>query len=107
MSHVYEIEVFETESGRTPFIDWQSSLDNKAKATVAARIQRLKMGNLGDCKYLDDGVFELRIHLGPGFRIYFGMHGNKLVILLTGGDKKTQSRDIKKALEYWGQWESA
>lgn len=105
MSSGYALEIFETESEKRPFEDWFKELSAKPKAAVAARLARLKAGNLGDVKHLGDGLFEMRVHLSPGFRIYFGMQGNAIVILLCGGDKSTQKRDIKKAREYLDQWE--
>lgn len=65
------------------------------------RIDRLRLGNFGDCKSVGNGVYELRIRAGPGFRVYFGLERQKLVILLCGGDKSTQKKDIATAIEYW------
>jgi putative addiction module killer protein len=73
-------------------------LDINARARVLTRIERLSLGNSGDCKPVGEGVSELRIHYGPGYRVYFKKRGRLLVILLAGGDKRTQSRDIKTAL---------
>lgn len=72
----------------------------RAKARIAARIDRLKAGNLGDCESLRDGVSELRVHYGPGYRVYFGKVGQAVVLLLCGGDKRTQDADIDKAVDY-------
>ena len=69
------------------------------------RLDRLQGGNFGDCKPVGDGVQELRIHTGPGYLIYFGIHGTRLVILLLGGDKPTQSSDITKAKALWAEWQ--
>ena len=74
------------------------------RSKIAARILRFENGNLGDSKNVGDGVFEARIHFGPGYRIYFGMSGNKLIVLLIGGDKKTQTRDVRKAKLHWTDW---
>jgi putative addiction module killer protein len=71
--------------------------DNIARARIAKRVQRLTRGNFGDAKPVGDGVSELRIHHGPGYRVYFVQHGAVLVILLCGGDKSTQSADIRDA----------
>lgn len=65
------------------------------------RIARLRLGNLGDSKSVGQGVYELRVHFGPGYRIYYGLDGEKLVLLLCGGDKKTQKKDIEKAKAFW------
>ena len=70
------------------------------KARIAARVDRLKAGNLGDCKPLRDGVSELRVDYGPGYRVYFGVVGFQVILLLCGGDKRTQDADIDKAVDY-------
>lgn len=72
-----------------------------AKARIAMRINRLKSGNFGDCKPLDEGVWELRIDWGSGYRIYYAQAGQVLMLLLLGGDKRKQTTDIKQAKEYW------
>jgi len=82
------------------FRDWMRSLrDERAKARILARIQRATTGNLGDVKPVGSGVNELRIDHGPGYRVYFVRRGNALVVLLCGGDKSTQGRDIKRAIK--------
>lgn len=68
------------------------------------RIGRLRLGNFGDTKSLGTGVYELRIHFGPGYRIYYGLEGNKIVILLCAGDKSSQKKDIKKAVTFWEEY---
>ena len=84
---------------------WLSALrDRQAQAKVRIRIRRLESGAFGDCEPVGESVFELREHLGPGYRVYFGRHGRSVVILLCGGTKKTQDADIKKAKEYWLDW---
>ena len=81
------------------FVEWLDSLrDMRARARVLVRIERLAAGNPGDVKPVSEGVSELRIDYGPGYRVYFKKRGRGLVILLVGGDKNTQTRDIKKAL---------
>jgi len=80
------------------FTKWIQRLKDKAaKALIAARIRRISAGNFGDSKFLEDGIFELRIDYGPGYRVYFTQRGQEIVILLCGGDKSTQDRDIKAA----------
>jgi putative addiction module killer protein len=90
------IEVRQTET----YAEWFASLrDQKARARIDVRIRRLSLGNPGDVKPIGGGVSELRIDYGPGYRVYFLQRGPMLIILLAGGDKGTQDRDIKKALE--------
>jgi putative addiction module killer protein len=97
-----EVESYVCPDGSCPFNQWLASLqDQKARSKVHARIARLRLGNLGDYKAAGGGVLELRINYGPGYRVYCGQVGNKLVILLCGGDKSSQSEDISKAIEYW------
>lgn len=80
------------------FVEWLDNLrDLQARARVQARIERIVMGNLGDAKSVGQGVSELRINYGPGYRVYFAKRGHQIVILLAGGDKSTQSADIRRA----------
>ncbi len=76
------------------------------RAKILTRLDRLKFGNFGDCKTLKEGVCELRIHYGPGIRIYYGKIGNKVILLLCGGDKGSQDRDVAKAKEYLKDYQS-
>ena len=100
-----EIRHYLTTSGTDTFEEWLDSLrDAKAEARVAARIARLAAGNFGDCKPLMDGVWELRIDWGPGYRVYYAMIGRTCVLLLCGGDKRRQSADINRAVEYWNDY---
>ena len=97
-----EIEKLELEGGDVPFDEWFDSLrDGKMQAAVDSRLARMRAGNFGDCKSVGSGVFELRIVLGPGLRVYYGLHGQQVVILLGGGDKGTQARDIRRAQQLW------
>lgn len=94
--------VYRTGDGRLPFDEWLRELrDQNVIARVLARIGRVRLGNLGDCKPVGEGVSELRVDYGPGYRIYFGQKGGTVVILLSGGDKRTQERDIRQARQYW------
>lgn len=80
------------------FDTWYDALrDRMAKASIQARIRRAELGNLGDCKPVGQGVSEMRIHVGAGYRVYFTQRGMELVILLAGGDKSTRPHDIKTA----------
>jgi putative addiction module killer protein len=95
---------FKTEYGTAPFTEWLTKLkDRKGRATILARINRLKLGNFGDCKPVGDGVYELRIDFGAGYRVYYAKSGNEIVLILCGGIKKTQQSDIDKAKEYWSK----
>ena len=90
------IEIRQTEV----YADWFSKLrDRQARARIDVRIRRLSLGNPGDVKPVEEGVSELRIDYGPGYRIYFVQRGATIVVLLAGGDKRTQNRDIQTALE--------
>jgi len=96
------LKVYQDENGKEPFIEWMESIkDVKTRDRIFTRLDRLEVDNPGDHSPVGSGVFELRLHFGPGYRIYYGEDGDVLVILLIGGDKKTQSQDIKKAMVYW------
>ena len=87
------------------FMTWERKLkDHRAKATIAARVFRVANGLLGDVEPVGQGVSELRIHYGPGYRVYFQQRGNELVLLLCGGDKSSQARDIETAKMLASQW---
>jgi putative addiction module killer protein len=97
-----QVLVFQTRGGQIPFEAWLCSLrDGVAKARILSRLGRVRLGNLGDFRSVGDGVSELRIDCGPGYRLYFGMKGETLVVLLCAGDKSTQDKDIHQAKEYW------
>jgi putative addiction module killer protein len=98
---VIEIRRYQTRSGRDSFGVWLDGLkDNRTRAKVIAQIDRLSLGNFGDCKSLRGGLFELRIDWGPGYRVYYAMVGRTCVLLLCGGDKRKQPTDIRRAAEY-------
>lgn len=89
----------------TPFSDWLASLkDARAVGIVRARLNRIRLGNFGDCKSVGGSVEELRIDFGPGYRVYYGREGSLVVILLGGGSKGTQARDILRAQRYWKEY---
>jgi len=89
---VFEIVRYQRTDGAEPFTEWFRKLrDQKARSAIAMRLRRMESGNFGDCKPVGDGVSELRIHVGAGYRAYFGQHGSMMVILLSGGDKNSQS----------------
>lgn len=92
-------------SGKCPFEEWLGSLkDSKARMRIRARIARLEVGNFGDCKGLRDGVQEIRIDYGPGYRVYLSRQGKVIVLLLCGSDKREQDRAIEKAIDYLKDW---
>jgi putative addiction module killer protein len=100
-----EIVLFKDEKGKIPFGDWIARIkDKKVKAIIFNRIDRINLGNFGDCKSVGGGVFELRIHFAAGFRVYFGKVNNQIILLLCGGDKRTQKQDISNALKYWKEF---
>jgi len=97
-----EILRYVTVSGKDVIGDWLDGLrDVRAAAKIVVRIDRLAAGNLGDCKSLEGGVSELRIDWGPGYRVYYATIDRSTVLLLCGGDKRKQSSDIRRAVEYW------
>ena len=97
-----ELREFLTETGKNPFRDWLVGLrDIRTRARIRVRLNRVRLGNLGDCKSVGEGVHEMRLDFGPGYRMYLGLDGDVLVVLLCGGDKRTQSRDIDTAKKYW------
>lgn len=100
-----EIRVFRGRRSQSPFLKWQNSQkDKRTIAIVQSRLNRIRLGNFGDCGALGGGVEELRIDQGPGHRIYFGRAGKNVVILLCAGSKSTQSKDIGKARKYWREY---
>jgi len=102
-----EIVVFRANAGHAPFEVWLDDLnDKRAIARVLARLARVRQGNLGDCKPVGEGVSELRVDYGPGYRIYFGQQDRALIVLLCGGDKRTQERDIRLAKQYWHEFKA-
>ena len=101
MNSVIEVRHYVTQKGKDVFGDWLLRLaDAHARARIAIRIDRLATGNFGDCKHLSHGVSELRIDQGPGYRVYYAMVGSVCVLLLCGGDKRKQSSDIGRAIEF-------
>lgn len=100
-----ELLRYQREDGREPFSEWINALRDKvAQARIRVRLRQLQSGNWGDSESVGEGVIELRVHVGAGYRIYCGRHGKALVLLLCGGDKGSQSSDIKRAKELWAEW---
>jgi putative addiction module killer protein len=93
-------------SGKAPAKDWLNSIKDKlTQAILFKRIRQASLGNFGDHKSIGHGVFEMRVDYGPGFRIYYGIHNDEIILLLMGGSKKTQTNDIEKAKTYWASWQ--
>lgn len=99
------IVIYEMEDGKRPFKEWLDSLvDTVTIARIHARLARVENGNFGDTKSVGEGVMELRLAFGSGYRIYYAVDNHKLVVLLTGGDKSKQDKDIRLALRYWNDY---
>jgi putative addiction module killer protein len=98
------IREYVTADGTTPFRKWLTRLADDARARVQARVLRFESGNLGDHKAVGDGVWEARLDFGPGYRVYFAKTGRSVILLLVGGDKRSQSKDINQAKQYWAQY---
>ncbi|MBU6383391.1 MAG: type II toxin-antitoxin system RelE/ParE family toxin [Verrucomicrobia bacterium] len=98
----YTLKIYETLSGSEPLSEWLSGLrDQKARIAIRMRLDRMKLGNFGYCESVGEGVSEMKIDLGPGYRVYFGMIKRTIVLLLCGGDKGSQDKDIRRALSYF------
>lgn len=99
------IVTYKTESGKAPFTAWLLGLrDRKTRQRILDRLTRVESGHYGDHKSIGDGVMELRFFFGAGYRVYFGEDGDTIVILLTGGDKKSQNKDVRQAKAYWKEY---
>jgi putative addiction module killer protein len=104
---VYEVRHYVTADGKDVILEWLKHLrDARARVSIDRRINRMVLGNFGDHKFCRDGVWELRVDLGPGYRVYYAVDGARIVLLLTGGDKKTQDSDISRACDYWRDWQT-
>lgn len=96
---------YEKADGTVPFNEWLEGLrDKQARGVIRTRLNRVRLGLMGDCKPVGSGVSELRIDFGPGYRVYFGQEGDRIIILLCGGDKSRQDKDIADAKEYWADY---
>src|SRR5437762_11640419 len=100
-----DVRLYRRRDGRVPYLDWFEALrDERAKQTVQSRIARIRLGNFGEVRSVGEGVQELKIDYGPGYRIYFAHDGPRVVIILCGGDKRTQNADIRAAKTYWSAY---
>ena len=101
-----ELLYYQTVAARQPFARWYAGLGTEAALKVNTALTRLAAGNVSNVKPVGEGVSELKIDFGPGYRVYFGQHGKQIIILLTGGTKKAQAADIKAAKAYWSDYKS-
>ena len=102
-----EVREYQAANGMTPLTEWLDAFrDGNARARIVARLDRLKAGLLGDWKSVGEGICELRVDYGPGYRVYYGQDGNTLIIFLCGGDKRTQQKDIERAHGYWKDYKA-
>lgn len=100
-----QVELYETQEGYIPYLDWFEGLkDKQARKRIESKIRQVRLGNLGDKRSVGAGVSELVVNFGPGYRIYIGQLGTQIVILLCGGDKSTQQRDIEFARACWADY---
>ena len=100
------VREYEDANGRSPFAIWFRTLDPIAEAKIVRVLARLEAGNISNVKGVGGGVFELKVDFGPGYRVYFGKDGNEIVILLGGGTKKRQQRDIEAAQDRWQDYKA-
>lgn len=104
---MFTLKTYVNLKGKSVFTDWLDSLrDAQARARIDVRLNRLANGLAGDAKVVGQGVTELRIDWGPGYRVYFARDGATVVLLLCGGDKRTQQKDIEHAIDYWKDYQA-
>lgn len=102
-----QLKEYIAQTGSNPFGEWLGSITDKTtRARIRTRISRLRLGNFGDCRGVGEGVNELRLDFGPGYRVYYGLVGETLVLLLGGGDKSSQDRDIREAKRHWQEFKA-
>jgi putative addiction module killer protein len=101
-----EVRYYLASNGSSPFADWFAEVDAAARAKITVAIARMGQGNLSNVKSVGGGVLEYKIDFGPGYRVYFGRDGDVLIVLLTGGTKKRQQRDIKSAIAFWTDYKA-
>lgn len=103
---MFEVQNYLTTDGHDPYADWLTSLaDRQARARIVVRVGRMASGNWGDVKPVGAGVWEARIDWGPGYRLYYAQAGQRLILLLIGGDKRSQPSDIDLAQRHWADWQ--
>ena len=102
-----EVKIYQDEKGKEPFSNWFNSLrGDQTRARIDNKLGRVRLNNFGDSKALGDGLYELRLHFGPGYRLYYGKTKKSLIVLLTGSDKARQAKAIKKAKQYWQDYKT-
>lgn len=102
---MFEITEYTDEAGESPFSGWMRQVnDAQALARIDARIGRLVEGLFGDCKPVGEGVWELKVNWGPGYRVYYARAGRRVILILCAGDKRGQRTDIKRAIRLWQDW---
>jgi len=103
-TYPFSIEYYLTENNRKPFKEWLDGLkDVAARSKIRIRLDRVRLGNLGNNRSVGNGVYELKVDYGPGYRVYYALDSKTVVLLLLGGDKSTQDKDIGLAKEYWSE----
>ena len=103
-----KLQVYRDQNGRELFTEWFHAIrDTRTRTRIRKRLERLEAGNFGDCKPVGDGVLEMLLHFGPGYRIYFAQIDNTLVLLICGGDKSSQKQDFARAKDCWLQYKEA
>jgi putative addiction module killer protein len=102
--HEYHIIIYEDASSREPFIEWLTGLDRSIRARILTRLDRVEQGNFGDHKQISEGLYELRLHFGAGYRVYFGIDEVSIILLFSGGSKASQRKDIKRAQQFWSEY---
>ena len=103
---MFEIKHYLTRDGHDVFMDWRSQVkDSAVRIAIDRRINRVELGNFGNHKFCQDGVWELRLDLGPGYRIYYAQAEESVILLFCGGIKRSQKADISKACAYWKDWQ--
>jgi putative addiction module killer protein len=104
---IKSIRLYKSKNGKIPFLIWLKSIsDVRSKQIIQANIDKISLGHTGNTKYLANGVYEIKINYSPGYRVYYAHDGNDIIILLLGGDKRTQNEDIKKSKKYWSEYKS-
>jgi putative addiction module killer protein len=100
------LQEYITLAGHNPFAEWLRSIrDKTTRARIRTRLSRLRLGNFGDARSVGEGVYELRLDFGPGYRVYYGLADETVVLLLGGGEKRSQPRDIQEAKQHWQEFQ--